>query len=90
VDELAAWRFIITPNRRGSNSLRLTFSYKEIGPNGLIADSALPDRMLDIVVSTNLPKALNQAAVWVTTLIVGVTLGIYFEPAIQFIRRLYE
>ena len=54
VNELAAWRFIITPNRRGSNSLRLTFSCKEIGPNGLLADSALPDRMLDIVVSTNL------------------------------------
>jgi hypothetical protein len=89
-DELAAWRFIITPKRRGSNSLRLTFSYKEIGPNGLFAESALPDRMLDIVVSTNLPKTLTQVAVWVTTLIVGVTLGIYFIPVIQFISRLYQ
>jgi hypothetical protein len=90
VDELAAWRFIITPNRRGSNSLRLTFSYKEIGPNGLLGDSALPDRMLDIVVSTNLPKTLTRAAVWITTLIVGVALGVYFKPAIEFISRLYE
>ena len=90
MDELAAWRFIITPNRRGSNCLRLTFSYKEVGPDGLLADSALPERMLDIVVSTNLLKALKQAAVWVTTLIVGVGLGIYFEPAIQFIGRLYQ
>jgi hypothetical protein len=89
-DELAVWRFIITPNRRGSNSLRLTFSYKEISPNGLFAESALPDRMLDIVVSTNLPKTLTQVAVWVTTLIVGVTLGIYFIPVIQFISRLYQ
>jgi hypothetical protein len=90
VDELAAWRFIITPNRRGSNSLRLTFSYKEIGPNGLLGDSALPDRMLDIVVSTNLPQTLTHAAVWITTLIVGVALGVYFKPAIEFISRLYE
>jgi hypothetical protein len=90
VDELGAWRFIITPNRRGSNSLRLTFSYKEIGPNGLLVEGALPDRVLDIVVSANLPKALNQAAIWVATLIVGITLGIYFEPAIQFISRLYQ
>lgn len=90
VGELAAWRFIITPNRRGSNSLRVTFSCKEIGPNGLFADSALPDRMLDIVVSTNLPKTLTQAAVWVTTLIVGVALGVYFKPAIQFISPLYQ
>jgi hypothetical protein len=89
VDELAAWRFIITPNRRGSNSLRLTFSYKEIGPNGILADNALPDRMLDIVVSANLPRALNQAAIWVTTLIAGAALGVYLKPAIQFISRLY-
>jgi hypothetical protein len=90
MNELAAWRFIITPRRRGSYSLRLTFSYKEIGPNGLLADSALPDRMLDIVVSTNLPKTLTQAAIWVTTLIVGVALGAYFKPAMQFINGLYR
>jgi hypothetical protein len=90
LDELADWRFIITPKRRGSNILRLTFSYKEIGPSGLFADSALPDRMLEIFVSTNLPKTLTRAAVWVTTLIVGVTLGLYFVPAIQFIGRLYQ
>ena len=90
VNELAAWRFILTPNRRGSNSLRLTFSYKEIGPNGLLADSALPDRMLDVVVSTNLLKTLTQAAVWVTTLIVGAALGAYFQPAMQFISGLYR
>jgi hypothetical protein len=70
--------------------LRLTFSFKEIGPNGLFAESALPDRMLDIVVSTNLPKTLTHAAVWITTLIVGVALGVYFKPAIEFIIRLYE
>jgi hypothetical protein len=90
VNELAAWRFIITPTRRGSNSLRLAFSCKEIGPNGLLADSALPDRMLDIIVSTNLSKTLTQAAVWVTTLIVGSALGAYFEPAMQFISGLYQ
>jgi hypothetical protein len=43
-----------------------------------------------MVVSANLPKALNQAAIWVATLIVGITLGIYFEPAIQFISRLFQ
>jgi hypothetical protein len=46
--------------------------------------------MLDVVVSTNLPKALTQAAVWVTTLIVGAALGAYFKPAMQFISALYQ
>jgi hypothetical protein len=89
VNELA-WRFIITPSRRGSNDLRLTFSYKEIGPSGLLADSALPDRMLDIVVSNNLSKTLTQAAIWVTTLVVGAALGGYFKPAMQLIGGLYQ
>jgi len=85
VNELAAWRFILTPDRRGPNSLRLTFSYKEIGPNGLLADSALPDRILDVSVSTNLAKTLTHVAVWVTTLIVGAALGAYFKPVMQLI-----
>jgi hypothetical protein len=90
LEELANWRFTITPKRRGSNVLRLRFSCKEIRPSGLFTDSALPDRMLEIFVSTNLPKTLTPAAVWVTTLIVGITLGFYFLPAIQFIGRLYH
>jgi hypothetical protein len=90
VNELAAWRFILTPNRRGFNSLRLTFSYKEIGPNGLLADGALPERMLDVVVSTNLAKTLTQAAVWVTTLVVGAVLGAHFPLALRLIRNLYQ
>jgi hypothetical protein len=76
VNELAAWRFIITPTRRGSKSLRLSFSYKEIGPGGLLADGTLPDRLLEVVVSANLPKALRRAAFWITPLIIGAALGI--------------
>ena len=90
LNELAIWQFVITPKKRGPHPLKLTFSYKEIGPSGLLADSALPDRVLDIVVSTNLPKTLTQAAIWATTLIVGAALGAYFRPAMQFIPGLYQ
>ena len=90
VNELAAWRFMITPTRRGSSSLRLTFSYKEIGPSGLLADGALPDRLLDVVVSANLPKTLTRAAIWITTLIIGAALGAYLNPAMQFVGGFYQ
>jgi hypothetical protein len=80
-NDLAAWRFTLTPTRRGANTLRLTFSYKEVGPDGLIADSALPDKVLDIAVGTNVRKFCAQAAVWGVTLVVGAALGAYFQGA---------
>jgi len=81
-NDLAAWRFTLTPTRRGANTLRLTFSYKEVGPDGLIADSALPDKVLDIAVGTNVGKFCAQAAVWGVTLVVGAALGAYFQPLV--------
>jgi hypothetical protein len=59
-------------------------------PLAFDAPGGLGQAELDIVVSTNLPKTLTQAAVWVTTLIVGATLGAYFKPAIQFFTGLYQ
>ena len=35
-------------------------------------------------------KTLTQAAIWVTTLIVGAALGAYFQPAMQLISELYR
>jgi hypothetical protein len=89
-EDLANWRFIITPQRRGSNVLTLRFSCKEVGPSGLFTDSALPDRMLEIFVSTNLLRTLARASAWVATLFVGVALGFYFLPALQSVVRLYH
>ncbi len=92
-NDLAAWRFALTPTRRGSHTLRLTFSYKEVGPDGLIADSALPDKVLDIVVRTNIGKFCAQAALWSLTLISGAALGVYFqsiEPEFAPIQRVFS
>ena len=62
--DFAAWRFTFTPQKRGSHILRLTFSYREIDVNGVIADSTLPDRVFNVVVTTNVTKICAQAAVW--------------------------
>ncbi len=88
--DFAAWRFTLTPQKRGSHILRLTFSYREIDVNGVIADSTLPDRVFDVVVTTNVTKICAQAAVWGSTLVAGAALGAYFQPAMQFLTRLYR
>jgi hypothetical protein len=89
VNELTAWRFILTPHRRGSNTLMLTFSCTQVGPNSLLTHSTLPDRVLDVVVTTNVAKTLTHAAVWVSTLIAGAVVGAYFQPAMNIIAGLY-
>ena len=79
---LASWRFTLTPTRRGPNVLRLTFSYKEVA-GGIVADSALPDKVLEIVVATNFGRSCAKAAAWFLTLILGAALGAYFHPLMQ-------
>jgi hypothetical protein len=81
-ESLALWRFTVTPTRRGSNVLRLTFSYKAVA-GGIVADSALPDKVLDIVVATNFGRNCAKAAAWLLTLILGAALGAYFQPLMQ-------
>jgi hypothetical protein len=87
-NELAAWRFIITANKRGFKSLKLAFSYKVIGPNGLLMEGALPDRMFDVVISANFQKTLTRAFIWITSLVIGAALGAYFSPVMQLIGGL--
>jgi hypothetical protein len=88
--DFAAWRFTLTPQKRGSHILRLTFSYREIDFHGVVADSTLPDRVFDIVVTTNFTRVCAQAAAWTCTLVAGAALGAYFQPGVQFLTRLYH
>jgi len=80
-EDLAAWQFTLTPTRRGTNALTLAFSYKEVGPDGVVADGALPDKVLDIVVGINRGKLFARAAVWSFTLVLGAALGVYLQSA---------
>lgn len=84
----AAWRFTITPTRRGKTVLELTLSYKEIGPEGLIADSALPDKTIEIKVRANYGKIARRAASWAITLLLGAALGAYFDELVALVRNL--
>jgi hypothetical protein len=79
----ASWRFTLTPTRRGINVLTLAFSYKEAGAHGIIADITLPDKVLKIVVATNLGKVFKGAAIGLLIFLLGAALGAYFQPLMQ-------
>jgi hypothetical protein len=79
----ACWRFTLTPTKRGLNTLTLAFSYKEAGAHGIVADITLPDKVLKIVVATNLGKVFKGAAIGLLIFLLGAALGAYLHPLMK-------
>jgi hypothetical protein len=52
-DEFALWRWTVTPQRTGRGRLALLLSVRTVGPDGVIAESAPPDRVIEVRVRPN-------------------------------------
>jgi hypothetical protein len=61
----------------------LAFSYKEAGAHGIVADITLPDKVLKIVVATNLGKVFKGAAIGLLIFLLGAALGAYLHPLMK-------
>lgn len=88
VGEFGSWKFTLIPRLSGKSTLFLTVSYKLVGPGGVVADSMLPERTLEIAVQTNIWRTCNTAAAWGATLVAGAALGAYFDPIVKLLRQL--
>ncbi len=60
-DDFASWRWTITPRERGRQRLQLLISARTIGADGLTAETALPDQMIEVRVGVNYART---AARW--------------------------
>jgi hypothetical protein len=87
IDEFGSWKFTLIPRLAGKSTLFLTVSYKLVGPGGVVADSMLPEKTLEIAVQTNVWKTCNTAAAWGATLVAGAALGAYFDPLVKLLRQ---
>jgi hypothetical protein len=52
-DDFALWRWTVTPQRTGRGRLALLLSVRTVGPDGVIAESAPPDRVIEVRVRPN-------------------------------------
>ncbi len=52
-DEYASWRWTITARERGKRQLQLIVSARTVGSDGLTAETALPDQVIDVKVGIN-------------------------------------
>ncbi|WP_245279883.1 Clp protease N-terminal domain-containing protein [Hyphomicrobium sp. 99] len=77
-DDFASWRFLITPQTRGWSSLQIIVSARTIG-DGVAAETALPDQLVEVKVRTNFARTFARLFGWTIAAIVGGALATFGE-----------
>jgi hypothetical protein len=80
-DDTALWRWTIVPQRRGRRRLLLTLSARTIGADATGAETAPPDRVIDVRIRANYARLGARVAAWLAAVAVGNLLGRFGEQA---------
>ena len=74
-DDYAIWRWTVTPQRRGRRRLVLGVSARTVGPDGVAAESAPPDRLIEVRVRANQARRIVRWTALIGVLLLGAALG---------------
>lgn len=80
-EDFASWRFQITPQRRGWSELQIIVSARSVGADGLAAETAFPDQVVDVKVRTNYGRAFLKVLGWIAAGLAGGVLAKFGEGA---------
>jgi Clp amino terminal domain, pathogenicity island component len=80
-DDFGSWRWSVTPTQRGSNTLQLVVAARTVDQSGLVAESPLPDQIIEIRVAINYVRQLGKVGGWGVAAIAGGVLARYGETA---------
>ena len=78
-DDYASWRWTVTPRTRGKRQLQLIVSARTIGADGMTAETALPDQIVDVKVSINYGRTAARWFGWIAAAILGGLLARFGE-----------
>ena len=91
-DDYASWRWTVTPNARGKKKLQLLISARTVGTDGLTAETALPDQIIEVKVGVNYARTAVRWAGWMTAAVMGGVMARFgeglFEPLISLVRKI--
>lgn len=76
-DEQATWRWTVTPQTRGRGRLVLLVTARTVGRDGIAAESAPPDRAIEVTVRGNPLRSLVRWTGLLALVLAGVALGTY-------------
>lgn len=85
-DEFASWRFLITPQSRGWSRLQIIVSARSVGADGMAAETALPDQVVEVKVRRNLKRAFGRLLGWTIAAILGGALATYGATGIAVVK----
>ncbi len=81
-DDFASWRFLITPQARGWSDLQIIVSARTIGSDGVAAETALPDQIVEVKVRSNIGRAVARIIGWVIAAAIGGALVTFGQTGI--------
>lgn len=82
-EDFASWRFNITPQRRGWAPLQIIVSARTVGADGLAAETAFPDQVVEVKVRTNYGRAFVKLLGWLVAAVAGGALAKFGEGALE-------
>ncbi len=82
-DEFASWRFLVTPNKRGWSNLQIIVSARTVGADGLAAETAFPDQVVEVKVRTNYKRAVLRWTGWIVAAVAGGAFAKFGEGAFE-------
>lgn len=89
-DDFASWRFLVTPQSRGWNRLQIIVSARTIGADGMAAETALPDQVVEVKVRTNYKRTLLRWTGWILAAIAGGALAKFGEGGLSAVSKIIE
>lgn len=81
--DFASWKWTVTPRRSGRARIQLVVAARIVGANGLMADVALPEQVVDIDVEANYGKAFARLGGWIAAAVAGGVLAKFGEGAFE-------
>ena len=89
-DDFASWRWAVTAKERGKRRLQLVLSARTVSAEGLIADTALPDQVVEVKVGINYGATALRWSGWISAAVFGGLLARFGEEAYTYGRALIE
>jgi hypothetical protein len=87
-DDFASWRWTVTPRTRGRRQLQLIVSARTVGADGMTAETALPDQLVDVKVAINYTRTIGRWTGWVLAAVIGGLLAKFGETGYVILKLL--
>lgn len=87
-EDFASWRFMITPQQRGRSRLQIIVSARTVGSDGLAAETAFPDQIIEVRVRTNYGRLLARTFGWTVAALAGGAVAKFGEGALETVTKI--